>query len=74
MIALSAAVVIGAAIALALFSLHIMGRESNNLANVATEPRQGISLGVVLLSIFVGLLLLGVTGVGPLANVLVLAP
>lgn len=75
MIALSTAVVLVLAGLLGIAATAGMGREANNLAHVADaeHEQRHTSWGSLVLLALLGLLLLGVTGAGPLAGVLVLA-
>jgi len=74
-IALPAVIVIGLALLLATGAIMGMGREAKNLAHVtdAEHEQRHSSWGSLVLLVLFGLLLLGVTGAGPLAGVLVLA-
>ena len=71
MIVLPAGLALGAALLLALVAIANMGREAQNLAHVAEDDyeRQGTNWVVFVLAVIVAAALLGATGLGPLAGV-----
>lgn len=71
MIVLSSAFALGLALVVALVAIANMRREANNLAHVADDDyeRQGTNWTVFVLAVIIAVALLGATGIGPLAGV-----
>lgn len=71
MIVLPAAVALGLALVMALVAIANMGREAENIRRAAEDDyeRQGTNWAVFILAVIVAAALLGATGIGPLAGV-----
>jgi len=70
MIVLPASLALGAALVLGLVAIANMGREAENMRRAAEDgyERQGQNWAVFIVAVIVAAALLGATGIGPLAG------